>query len=405
MSSSIPYLARVADLRSDTVTKPTLAMGEAMLAAVQNDEVGDDVYGEDATISKLEREVAALLGKAAGLFVPTSTMGNLLAVGAHCARGAEVILGVESHIFVYEQAGASWIMGTAFHTVPNAEDGSLPLEAVRHAIAMRGDGSDAHHARPGLICVENTQNRCGGMVLGVEYMDALAAVARGAGIPLHCDGARLLNASAALGVSPAALVAGCDSINLCMSKGLGAPAGAVLVGSEAFVARARRLRKAVGGGMRQAGVLAVTGLVGLRDQLPKLLEDHARARRLAALLAAADGVVPQSRVDSNIVFVSLDPARLSAANLAARVAVARAAGAAEIVDAPSGARLPLDRAPAADASTAAAFQAIVREIARVKIGGYNTQKVRMVTHHQVTDEDVAALGAGVAAAARLLGPL
>jgi threonine aldolase len=404
-SFAIPALRRPADFRSDTVTKPSLAMGEAMLAVVRDDEgagVGDDVYGEDATISRLEREVAALLGKAAAVFVPTCTMANLLAVGSHCARGAEVILGAESHIFVYEQAGASWLMGAPFHTVPNNEDGTMPLEFVRHAIALRGDGSDAHHARPGLICVENTQNRCGGMALPQSYMDELASVAHAAGIPLHCDGARLLNAAAALGVAPAALVAGCDSVSLCLSKGLGAPAGAVLAGSEAVVARARRLRKAVGGGMRQAGVLAVTGIVALRDNTPKLLEDHARARRLAALLSAVEGIVPQARVDSNIIFVALDAARASPAHLAARVAAARAAGAAELVDAPSGARLPLERAPAAEASAAVAFATLVRELAHVKIGSYGTTKFRVVLHYQISDEDCAALAAGAAAAVRLM---
>jgi threonine aldolase len=403
-ASAIPSLRRPADFRSDTVTKPTLAMGEAMLAVVRDadgDGVGDDVYGEDLTIRALEAEVAALLGKAAGVFVPTCTMANLLAVGAHCARGAEVILGAESHVFVYEQAGASWIMGAPFHAVPNAEDGTLPLESVRKALALRGDGSDAHHARPGLICVENTQNRCGGMALPVAYMNELAGVARAAGVPLHCDGARILNAAAALGVSPAVLVAGCDSVSLCLSKGLGAPAGAVLAGSADVVARARRLRKAVGGGMRQAGVLAVTGIVALRDYAPKLLEDHARARRLAAALAAVPGVEPQARVDSNIVFLALAPS-LSGAHLAARIAAARAAGASELVDSPSGARLALDRAPAADASTAAAFSALVRELSHCKIGGYNTVKVRVVLHYQVTDEDCAALAAGAAAAARLM---
>ena len=405
--ASIPSLRRFADFRSDTVTKPSLAMGEAMLAVVRDDDaaaLGDDVYGEDATITRLEREVAALLGKAAAVFVPTCTMANLLAVGAHCARGAEVILGEESHIFVYEQAGASWIMGAPFHCVPNAEDGTMPLEGVRHALALRGDGSDAHHARPGLVCVENTQNRCGGMALPQAYMDALAAVAHGAGVPLHCDGARLLNAAAALGVAPAALVAGCDSVSLCLSKGLGAPAGAVLAGSEAVVARARRLRKAVGGGMRQAGVLAVTGLVALRDNTPRLVEDHARTRRLAAMLAEVEGVTPQARVDSNIIFFSLGE-MLGAAHLAARVAAARAAGATELVDAPSGARLPLDRAPAADASTAVAFATLVREMAKCKIGSYGTQKVRVVLHYQISDEDCAALVAGSAVAARLMGPL
>jgi len=359
--------------------------------------------GEDATITALERRVAALLGKEAALFVPTCTMANLLAVGAHCARGDEVLLGSESHIFVYEQGGAAWLMGTVFHVLPTAPDGTLPLAAVTAALATRAHaGTDAHYARPGMIAIENTANRCGGAALPAAYVDALGALAAAHGLPVHCDGARLLNAAAALGAAPAALVAGCASVSLCLSKGLGAPLGALLAGGAAFVARARRLRKAVGGGMRQAGVVAAAGLAALDEGVPRLPRDHARARLAAAALRAVPGLAPQAVVDSNIVYVALD-ARLARGAWAARAAAARAAGAAAVADALSGLAAPLDAVPEG-ASPAAAFAALVRALANVRLGAYGTDKVRVVTHFQVTDEHVAALAAGAAAAVRLLSP-
>jgi threonine aldolase len=393
-----------ADFRSDTVTLPTPAMAAAMAAACTAgaDAVGDDVYGEDATIRALEARVAALLGKEAAVFVPTCTMANLLAVGAHCGRGDEVLLGSESHIFVYEQGGASWLMGAPFHAVPNAPDGTLPLAAVRAALATRAAAAtDAHYARPGLVAIENTANRCGGAALPVAYMDELAALAAAHGLPLHCDGARLLNAAAALGVAPARLVAGCATVSLCLSKGLGAPLGALLAGGAAAVARARRLRKAVGGGMRQAGVVAAAGLVAL-DRAAALGEDHARARALAAALGAVRGLAPQARVDTNIVYVALDAALLGAAAWDARVAAARAAGAAAVVDAESGAAVPLDAAPAG-AADAAVFVALLRAAAGVKAGSYGTAKMRFVTHGDVGDDAVADAARGAAIAARLMG--
>jgi threonine aldolase len=398
------------DFRSDTVTKPTPSIGEAMLRAATDPlATGDDVMGEDATIAALERRVAALLGKECAVFVPTCTMANLLAVGAHCGRGSEVILGSESHVFVYEQGGASWLMGAPFHAVANAGDGTLPLEAVGAALAMRGDGSDAHHARPGLICIENTANRCGGAALPVAYMDALGALAKARGVPLHCDGARVLNAATALGVPVARLVAGCDSVSLCLSKGVGAPLGALLAGAPALVAAARRLRKAVGGGMRQAGVVAAAGMAALDETAagagtgappcawPRLAADHARAFAAAAGLRGVPGVTPQAAVDSNIVYFALGEA-WRAEHWFARARAAREGGRADVDGVPLG-------AVPEGADVAGAFKALLLAAAGVKVGTYGTTRIRVVTHHQVGDDAVQALVKGTARVARLLEPL
>ncbi len=396
---ALTRLAREADFRSDTVTKPTAAMGLAMLDAA----VGDDVYGEDPTARALEERVATLLGKEAAVFVPTCTMANLLAVGAHCGRGDEVLLGTESHLFVYEQGGASWLMGAPFHAVPNAPDGTLPLDAVRAALATRATAAtDCHYARPALIAIENSANRCGGAALPVAYMDELAALAAAHGLPLHCDGARLLNAAAALGVAPARLVAGCATVSLCLSKGLGAPLGALLAGGAAAVSRARRLRKAVGGGMRQAGVVAAAGLVAL-DRAGELGADGARARAVARGLAAVPGLTPQARVDTNIVYFALDGARLSGARWRAAAARAAARGEASVVDAVTGAAAAVGAGGGAGASDADVFVSLLRHVAGVRVGTYGTTRVRAVTHHQVNDRDVEALVDGAAVVARLMG--
>jgi threonine aldolase len=392
-----------ADFRSDTVTKPTAAMGRAMASVCGDGDaaVGDDVMGEDSTIKALESHAASLLGKEAAVFVPTCTMANLLAVGSHCARGDEVFLGTESHIFVYEQGGAAWLMGTVFHPIINAADGTLPLDALRAALATRAAASvDAHFARPALICVENTSNRCGGSALPPAYLDALAALAREHALPLHCDGARLFNAAAALGVPPATLAAGFSSVSICLSKGLGAPLGALLVGDAAVIAKARRLRKAVGGGMRQAGVVAAAGLVALTDMPSRLPADHVLARSLADALRRVPGLVPQERVDSNIVYTALS-SDLTAAHWVARAAAARVAGAAVVFDKLSGLSAPVDAVPDG-ATPTVAFSALLRAVANVKVGGYGTSKFRAVTHHQVDARGVAALAEGAAVVARLM---
>ncbi len=302
----------VIDLRSDTVTQPTPAMREAMARA----EVGDDVYGEDPTVNRLEEMAAALVGKEAGLFVPSGTMGNLAAILAHCQRGDEVILGHLAHIFLYEAGGMAALGGVHPHPIPNQPDGTLALEEVRAAI--RPD--DVHQPPTRLITLENTHNRCGGAALTVEYTRAVGDLAREHGLRLHLDGARLFNAAVALGVEPAALTEPVDSVTFCLSKGLCAPVGSVLCGSRAFIERARRIRKQLGGGMRQAGVLAAAGIVALETVLPRLGEDHIRARALAEGLRIIPGLVVEGEPATNMVYLHLtDDLSLDAAQVAERL--------------------------------------------------------------------------------------
>jgi len=262
------------DLRSDTVSWPTPEMRRAMAEA----EVGDDVYGEDPTVNRLQEEAARLLGKEAGLFVASGTMGNLVAVLAHCGRGDEVILGDKAHTFVYEAGGIAALGGVHPHLVPVQADGTLPMGAIRAAI--RPD--NVHMPPTRLIALENTQGTVGGIPITKEYTDAVGRIAAEYDLALHIDGARIFNAAAALGCDVADLVAAADSVSFCLSKGLCAPVGSVLVGSKAFIARAHRIRKLVGGGMRQAGILAAAGLVALETMPTRLSEDHANARRFAA---------------------------------------------------------------------------------------------------------------------------
>lgn len=268
------------DLRSDTVTKPTDAMKKAMCEA----EVGDDVFGDDPTVKALERKVANLLGKEEGLFVTSGTMGNLLAVGVHCnGRGQEVICGKDSHIFFYEQGGASSLMGVVFNTLENKADGTLDLEEVRRTIKP----NDAHHAQAKVLALENTHNRKGGVVLSLDYMRQAKALCKELGLVLHVDGARLWNAIAALGVPADQVVAEADTVTVCLSKCLGAPVGSVLCGPVDVIRSARRLRKSLGGGMRQAGVLAAAGIHAIDHHMERITtEDHANAKRLSEGLAA-----------------------------------------------------------------------------------------------------------------------
>ena len=297
------------DLRSDTVTQPTPAMREAMARA----EVGDDVYGEDPTLNRLEALAAEMLGMEAAVFVPSGTMGNLISVLSHCGRGDEMILGDNAHIFYYEQGGAAAVGGVHPRTVPNAADGTVDLNDVAHAIR----GSDQHFPVTRLIAVENTHNRRGGAVLPTEYMDAIGDFAHEQGVKLHVDGARIWNAAVALGVSPARLLRNADSVSACLSKGLAAPVGSVVAGDAAFIQRARRMRKQVGGGMRQAGVLAAAGLVSLTDMVDRLADDHANARRLAAGVDALDGVaVDLDSVQTNLVYFDVTRPGVTALDLA-----------------------------------------------------------------------------------------
>ena len=303
----------IVDLRSDTLTRPTPAMRAAMAAA----EVGDDVFGEDPTVNRLERQAAETMGKAAGLFMPSGTMGNLAALLAHCGRGDEAIVGDEAHTFYYEAGGMAALGGIQPRTVPNRPDGTLDITAVEAAIRT----PNVHFPVTRLICLENTHNRCGGAVLDAAYMRAVRAVADAHGLAVHLDGARIFNAAVALGVPVSALAADADSVTFCLSKGLAAPVGSVLCGTAAFIDTARRARKQLGGGMRQAGVLAAAGLVALDTMVDRLADDHANARRLAEGLAGLRGVTPAPDAGrTNIVVAALDRADIDVDALVERMA-------------------------------------------------------------------------------------
>lgn len=301
------------DLRSDTVTLPTPAMREAMARA----EVGDDVYGEDPSVNRLQEMAAQLVGKEMGLFVPSGTMGNLAAILAHCGRGDEILLGDKAHTFLYEAGGISALGGIHSHQLPNQPDGSLRLEDLRNAI--RAD--DVHFPPTRLIALENTHNRCGGVYLTPEYTRAVGELAREHRLVLHLDGARLFNAAVAQNVEARELAEPADSVTFCLSKALCAPVGSVLCGSREFIQRAHRIRKQLGGGMRQAGILAAAGIVALETMIDRLAEDHARARRLAQGLRKIPGVVPDPGTpQTNMVFCSLsEDVPLNAAQTARRL--------------------------------------------------------------------------------------
>ena len=289
----------VIDLRSDTVTQPTLEMRQAMADA----KVGDDVYGDDPTVNELQQFAAELMGKEAGLLVPSGTMANLIAVMAHCQRGDEAVMGNLGHTFLHEVGGISALGGVFASIIPNQKDGTLSLNDIRHAYREE----DIHHPVSRLVIIENTQNACGGIPLSSEYMRSVGDVAHDLGINFHVDGARIFNAAVALKTTAEDLATPADSIMFCLSKGLCAPVGSVLCGSEEFIARSGKLRKQLGGGMRQAGVLAAAGLVALRTMVNRLEEDHLRARRIAEGLKDLPGIhfnkgLPQS----NMVFIQLD---------------------------------------------------------------------------------------------------
>ncbi len=290
----------VFDLRSDTVTKPTPGMRAAMAAA----DVGDDVFGEDPTTRALEEQVAALLGKEAALFVPTGTMGNQIALLLHTQRGDEVIVGQGAHVSNFESgAGAAW-SGVQF--VEAGQGGLFRDEDVRALVRPRSD----MYPRTSLVCVENTHNRGGGRIFPLPAVKALAAEARRHQLGLHLDGSRLWNAAVATGTPEADLAAPFDTVNVCFSKGLGAPAGSALAGSRDHIQRARRWRKMLGGGMRQSGVLAAAALYALRHHRGRLMEDHEAATRLAAALARSPSVViDAAAVETNILVVKMTVAR------------------------------------------------------------------------------------------------
>lgn len=301
------------DLRSDTVTQPTRAMRTAMAEA----EVGDDVLGEDPTINKLQEMAAERMGKEAGLFVPSGTMGNLASALGHCGRGDEVIMGHLGHTFLYEGGGISALGGILVHTLPNLPDGTMEIEGLKAAI--RAD--DIHQPASKLIIIENTHNRCGGVVLDAEYTEAVGRLAHERGLLLHLDGARIFNAATKLNITPAELAAPTDSVTFCLSKGLCAPAGSVICGRKEFIKKVLRIRKQLGGGMRQAGILAAAGIIALEQMTGRLGEDHDHARILAEGLAQNSKLVltfgmPQT----NMVFVNLaDKVKASAAEIAEKL--------------------------------------------------------------------------------------
>jgi len=286
------------DLRSDTVTQPTPAMREDMARAA----VGDDVYGEDPTINRLQELAASMVGQEAGLFVPSGTMGNLIAVLTHCQRGDEVILGTKAHTYLYEAGGISALGSVHSCQIPNQPDGTLALEAIEAAI--RPD--DAHHPITRLITLENTHNRCGGVALTPDYTRSVSDLARRRGLRLHVDGARIFNAAVVQGVSAKDLAGMADSVTFCLSKGLCAPVGSVLCGSREFIHQAHRIRKQLGGGMREAGILAAAGIVALETMVDRLAEDHRRARMLADGLRGLPGLELDPPVPyTNMVFLNL----------------------------------------------------------------------------------------------------
>jgi threonine aldolase len=293
-SNSMDYI----DLRSDTVTWPT----EEMRKAMANAKVGDDVYGDDPTVIELEALAAELTGKEAALLVPSGTFGNQLALFTHCPRGSEVILDENCHIVQHEAGGAAVIAGVQLRTVAT-RDGCLSAEDV----ASRIRGTDIHFPPTSLVCLENAHSN--GRVFSLDRMDEAAAIAHSAGIPVHLDGARLFNAAVALGVPAVELARRADSVMFCLSKGLCAPVGSMLAGSREFIAKARGKRKIMGGGMRQAGVIAAAGLLALGTMRERLAEDHRHAKTLAAGLAGLPGVVVETdAVDIDMVYLSMNPA-------------------------------------------------------------------------------------------------
>ena len=285
------------DLRSDTVTKPTPAMREAMFTA----ELGDDVYGEDPTVNRLEKDAAALFGREAAMFVPTGTMGNQIAIRLHTRHGQEVICEARAHILDWEMAMAAAFSGCQLRTVA-AERGILTWDQISQAIGPK----IYYRAQTGLICVENTHNMAGGTVTPLSTMREICDGAHAAGLPVHLDGARIFNAAAALGIEVVELTRGFDTVMFCLSKGLGAPAGSMLVGNRETIERARVFRKALGGGMRQAGILAAAGLIALHDMPGRLAEDHANARLLAETVVAETAAeIDLEAVQTNIVIFKL----------------------------------------------------------------------------------------------------
>ena len=289
------------DLRSDTLTKPTPAMRRAMAEA----EVGDDVYGEDPTVSALERKTAELLGKEAALFVPSGTMANQIGIGLHAGPGDELLCDPTAHVFVWEGGGIARLWGVTPRTIPGSGPGGT-LRPADLAGKIRPD--DGHYAQTRLVCLENTQNRAGGRVVPQAEVREIAEWARSVRLALHLDGARLMNAAVASGLPASELAGPFDTVSICFSKGLGAPVGSALAGSKEAITKARRLRKFLGGGMRQAGILAAAAMFALDQHVDRLADDHDHARLLADAFEAVPGLALESGpVETNLVWVAVDP--------------------------------------------------------------------------------------------------
>ncbi|KAK3858457.1 hypothetical protein Pcinc_035356 [Petrolisthes cinctipes] len=293
----------VVDLRSDTITKPSDGMKKAMMEAL----VGDDVYREDPTVSELEKRMAECTGKEAALFVPSGTMGNLISVLGHCEhRGSEVLLGDLAHIFLYEQAGMAQLGGIQPHIIPTNPDGTFDVDEI--PVRLRYE--DVHYPRTCLVCLENTQNVCGGKVVPLHWIDKVGEVAESVGLPVHMDGARVMNASVASGVSLERILRVCQTASICFSKGLGTPVGSVIVGPEKFMYKAIRLRKVLGGGMRQAGMLAAAAIYSLDHMVHRLAQDHHHAQLIAKAIneeKSRNVTCHPDDVDTNIIIVNLNP--------------------------------------------------------------------------------------------------
>ena len=301
------------DLRSDTITLPTKEMFDAIAGA----ELGDDVFQEDPTVNQLEDLAATKFNKEAALFVPSGTMANLVAVLSHCQRGDEVILGDQAHTFLYEAGGISAFGGVHSRQIPNQEDGTLLLEDIKKSIRKE----DVHFPPTRLICLENTHNRCLGMPLSVDYTNSVTEIAKNNSLSVHVDGARIFNASVSLDVAVTELTENIDSVSFCLSKGLSAPAGSMLCGTKDFIEKARRNRKALGGGMRQAGVLAAAGLVALEKMTDRIIDDHKNARTLAEGISNIEGIsINLERVKTNIIYFSLDHPKVGGALLLEKMA-------------------------------------------------------------------------------------
>jgi threonine aldolase len=335
------------DLRSDTVTHPT----PAMMTAIAQAQLGDDVWGDDPTVNHLQELAAAKLGMEASLFVPSGTMGNLIASLVHCPRGSELIVGDKAHIFRWEGGNVSMVGGIHPYVLPSQPDGTLALADIETAVRVE----DVHLPSTAAIALENTQNSCGGVAIPPAYFVQVRQIADRHGLAIHLDGARLFNAAVALNAPVQAFTSQVDSVMVCLSKGLCAPVGSMLAGSRAFIARANKMRKLLGGGMRQAGILAAAGIVALEEMVERLADDHQNAARLSQGLAAIPGIQPLAAapgtVTTNMVYIKLDKS------------------------------LPI---------TAESLVKQLDNQYQIKIDGGSSGEFRLVTHYWVTAEDVAA---------------